>query len=157
MTISNRSPRPRQWARAALLTSILFVAADAAVAEAGPPVLPFSPAVLVDGVLYTSGQIGVKPGENHLAPGGMPAEARQAMDNIGAVLAANGMTFDDIFRCTVALSDMSKWGEFNTVYVTYFKTGPLPARSAFGASALAYGGQVEIDCMARKGWKSAPR
>lgn len=154
MTIPHRT---RHWVQAALLASALFVAADAAVADPAPPVLPFSPAVLVDGVLYTSGQIGVKPGENRLAPGGMPAEARQAMDNIDAVLAANGMSFDDVFRCTVALSDMSKWGEFNAVYVTYFKTGPLPARSAFGASALAYGGQVEIDCMARKGWKSAPR
>lgn len=143
--------------QAVLLASILLFATDTASADPAPPVLPFSPAVLVDGVLYTSGQIGVKPGENHLAPGGMPAEAKQAMDNIGAVLAANGMTFNDVFRCTVALSDMSKWGEFNTVYVTYFKTGPLPARSAFGANALAYGGQVEIDCMARKGWKSAPR
>jgi reactive intermediate/imine deaminase len=156
MTAPNRTQQPRQWAQAALLASALLVVADAAAAPTAP-VLPFSPAVLVDGVLYTSGQIGVKPGENHLAPGGMPAEARQAMDNIGAVLAANGMSFDDVFRCTVALSDMSKWGDFNAVYVTYFKTGPLPARSAFGASALAYGGQVEIDCMARKGWKSAPR
>lgn len=157
MTVSNRTPQVRQWAMTALLAAVLFVAVDAAVADPAPPELPFSPAVLVDNVLYTSGQIGVKPGENHLTPGGMPAEARQAMDNIDAILAANGMSFDDVFRCTVALSDMSKWGEFNAVYVTYFQAGPLPARSAFGASALAYGGQVEIDCMARKGWKSAPR
>jgi 2-iminobutanoate/2-iminopropanoate deaminase len=157
MKAPNQTVRSRLLLQTALLATVLVFATDSTAADPAPPVLPFSPAVLVDGVLYTSGQIGVKAGENHLAPGGMPAEAKQAMDNIGAVLAANGMTFDDVFRCTVALSDMSKWGDFNAVYVTYFKTGPLPARSAFGASALAYGGQVEIDCMARKGWKSAPR
>jgi reactive intermediate/imine deaminase len=143
-----------RWIRPLLLAASVL-AAGAAAAEPAPLRLPFSPGVLVDGVLYTSGQIGVKPGETHLTPGGMPAEARQAMDNIGAVLSAHGMTFDDVFRCTVALSDMSKWAEFNAVYLTYFKSGPLPARSAFGASALAFNGQVEVDCMARKGWKTA--
>ena len=72
------------------------------------------------------------------------------MDNVGAILKANGASFADVFKCTVALSDMSKWGEFNSVYLTYFKAGHLPVRSAFGASALAFGGQIEIDCMARK-------
>ncbi|MCU1500542.1 MAG: enamine deaminase RidA, partial [Acidimicrobiales bacterium] len=125
----------------------------AAAAEAPVPsatIKPFSDAAWVGGVLYTSGQIGVKPGETHLTPGGMPAEARQAMDNLGAILKANGVTFDDVFKCTVALSDMSKWGEFNSIYLTYFKPGHLPVRNAFGASALAYGGQIEIDCLARK-------
>lgn len=111
---------------------------------------PFSDARWVGEVLYLSGQIGVKPGETRLVPGGMPAEARQAMDNIGAVLRANGLTFNDVFKCTVALSDMSKWGDFNTVYLTYFRSGPLPARNAFGANGLAYGGQVEIDCLAQR-------
>jgi enamine deaminase RidA (YjgF/YER057c/UK114 family) len=77
------------------------------------------------------------------------------MDNIGAVLKANGVGFDDVFKCTVALSDMSKWGEFNTVYLTYFRPGHLPVRNAFGANGLAYGGQVEVDCLARKPARSA--
>jgi reactive intermediate/imine deaminase len=123
--------------------------AAAEAAAQGPPVKPFSDAAVVGGVIYTSGQIGVRPGESRLVPGGMTAEARQAMDNIGAILKANGASFADVFKCSVALTDMSKWGEFNSVYLTYFKAGPLPARNAFGASALAYDGQIEIDCLAR--------
>ncbi len=138
-----------------VVVGILTVASTyrAAAAEPAPTAAatkPFSDSIWVGEVLYTSGQIGVKPGENHLMPGGMPAEARQAMDNVGTVLKANGASFDDVFKCTVALSDMSKWGEFNSVYLTYFKPGRLPVRSAFGASALAYGGQIEIDCLARR-------
>lgn len=133
------------------LLALLAAASPRGAAAAEPaPAKPFSDAAWVGDVLYTSGQIGVKPGDNHLVPGGMPAEARQAMDNIGAVLKANGVGFDDVFKCTVALSDMSKWGEFNTVYLTYFKPGRLPVRNAFGANGLAYGGQVEVDCLARK-------
>ena len=155
----SRRPLSRQarCGAAACAVASMFSAgagdARAGAAAPSPPVMPFSNAALVNGVLYTSGQIGVKPGENHLTPGGMPAEARQAMDNIGAILRANGLGFSDVFKCTVALSDMSKWSEFNTVYLTYFKTARLPVRSAFGASALAYGGQVEVDCMASKSWK----
>ena len=59
------------------------------------------------------------------------------MDNIGAVLKANDLSFDNVVKCTVMLADMAKWGDFNKVYVTYFKPGRLPARSAFGASGLA--------------------
>ena len=131
----------------------LFSLGMANPALAQPPATaskPFSDARWVGEVLYLSGQIGVKPGETRLVPGGMPAEARQAMDNIGAVLKANGLTFDDVFKCTVALSDMSKWGDFNAVYLTYFKPALLPARNAFGANGLAYGGQVEVDCLAQK-------
>ena len=84
-----------------------------------------------------------------LAPGDMPAEARQTMENIGAVLMEAGLGFEDIFKCTVMLADMSKWAEFNEVYVTYFDPDRLPARSAFGANGLALGAPVEGECMAR--------
>ena len=65
--------------------------------------LPFSQAVRVDNVLYLSGQIGNKPGTMELVPGGVEAEARQTMENIGAVLKANGLSFDDVIKCTVML------------------------------------------------------
>lgn len=115
--------------------------------------LPFSQAVRVGDVLYLSGALGNVPGKMELVPGGMEAETRQMMENIGAVLKENGLTFDDVFKCLVMMSDMSKWGDFNKVYLTYFKPDRLPARSAFGANALALGAQVEVECMAYIGKK----
>jgi len=113
--------------------------------------LPFSQAVRVGDVLYLSGALGNVPGKLELVPGGMEAEARQTMENIGAVLKENGLSFDDIFKCTVMMADMAKWGDFNKVYVSYFKPDRLPARSAFGAAGLALGAQVEVECMAYMG------
>ena len=110
--------------------------------------LPFSQAVRVGDVLYLSGALGNVPGSMELVPGGIEAEARQTMENIGAVLAENGLTFDHVFKCTVMLADMSMWAEFNRVYLTYFKPDRLPARSAFGASGLALGALVEVECAA---------
>jgi 2-iminobutanoate/2-iminopropanoate deaminase len=115
--------------------------------------MPFSQAVRVGDVLYLSGCLGNIPGKMELVPGGMEAETRQLMENIGAVLKDNGLTFDDVFKCLVMMSDMSKWGDFNKVYLTYFKPDRLPARSAFGANGLALGAQVEVECMAYIGQK----
>ena len=110
--------------------------------------LPFSQAVQVGEVLYLSGQIGNLPGTLKLAPGGLAAETRQTMENIGAMLKENGLSFADVFKVTVMLADMSQWQDFNKVYVTWFDPDRLPARSAFGASGLALGAQVELECMA---------
>ena len=109
---------------------------------------PFSDAVEVGGVLYISGQIGVAPGEDHVVPGGLEAQTRQVMDNIGAVLKRRGLSYDAVFKCTVMIADMSRWDDFNKVYLTYFKPDRLPARSAFGANGLARGAAVELECWA---------
>ena len=95
-----------------------------------------------------SGSIGNLPGKMELAPGGIEPETKQTMENIGEVLKGNGLTFDDVFKCTAMLADMSKWGAFNKRYVTYFKPAHLPARSALGANGLALGAQVELECWA---------
>jgi 2-iminobutanoate/2-iminopropanoate deaminase len=110
--------------------------------------LPFSQAVRVGDVLYLSGAIGILPGKRELAPGGIEPETKQVMDNIGEVLKANGLTFDDVFKCTVMLAHMFNWGAFNKIYATYFKPERLPARSAFGASGLALDAEVELECWA---------
>jgi reactive intermediate/imine deaminase len=125
-----------------------YTSPDAATAK-----LPFSEAVRVGDILYLSGALGRLPGSIQLAPGGIEAETRQTMENIGAVLKANGLSFDDVFKCTVMLADMAKWNDFNKIYVTYFKPDRLPARSAFGASGLARGAQVELECWAYAGKK----
>lgn len=110
--------------------------------------LPFSDAVRVGDILYLSGQLGNVPGKLELVPGGIEAETRQMMENIARVLNASGLGFDDIFKCTVMLADMKQWAAFNAVYRPYFKPDRLPARSAFGASGLALGAAVEMECWA---------
>jgi 2-iminobutanoate/2-iminopropanoate deaminase len=112
-----------------------------------PATLPFSEAVKVNDTLYLSGQLGNIPGSLKLAPGGMPAEARQAMNNIKAVLQAHGYAMSDLVKCTVMLADIAEWGTFNDIYKTYFDK-QFPARSAFAASGLALGARVEVDCIA---------
>jgi reactive intermediate/imine deaminase len=111
---------------------------------AGKP-LPFSSAVRIGGVLYLSGQMGFA--EDGTLAEGMEGQARQALDNVGAVLASAGLGFRDVFHCTVMLAVMNLWADFNRVYLEYF-SDPLPTRSAFGASGLALGGLVEIECQA---------
>lgn len=115
-----------------------------------PTTLPFSEAVKVGDTLYLSGQIGIAPGTLKLVPGGIVEQTRQAMANIRTTLVANGYAMGDLVKCTVMLSDMSKWAEFNDVYKTFF-TGHYPARSAMGANGLALGALVEIDCIAVAG------
>ena len=110
--------------------------------------LPFSQAVRVGDILYLSGALGNLPGRLELVPGGIEAETRQTMENIGTVLRENGLGFADIFKCTVMLADMSKWGDFHRVYLEYFAPVRLPARSAFGANGLALGAQLALECMA---------
>lgn len=116
--------------------------------------LPFSDAVRIGDILCLSGQIGHRPGTLELVAGGIEPQTRQMMDNIARILNAQGRSFDDVFKCTVMLADMSAWPEFNKVYLEYFKPERLPARSAFGASGLALGAAVEMECWAWAGPQS---
>ncbi|MFL6846035.1 MAG: RidA family protein [Allosphingosinicella sp.] len=118
-------------------------------AKAGGFTLPFSSAVRVGDILYLSGQIGALPDGS--LPDGIEAQARQAMDNVGAVLAEAGLGFGDVFHCLVMLADMADWGTFNRIYLDYFEPDRLPARSAFASSGLALGGRIEIECKAWAG------
>ena len=108
--------------------------------------LPFSSAVRVGDMLYLSGQIGTDSA-GKLVPGGIGPETRQTMENIRAVVESNGSSMDRVVKCLVMLANMDQWGAMNEVYVTYFPRA-LPARSAMGASGLALGAQVEIECLA---------
>ncbi len=108
--------------------------------------LPFSSAVQVGHTLYLSGNIGNMPGTLDLAEGGIQGETRQTMQNISAVLEQFGSSTDNVVKCTVFLADMAEWGAMNEVYRTFFKNPP--ARSALGASGLALGARVEIECIA---------
>jgi 2-iminobutanoate/2-iminopropanoate deaminase len=107
--------------------------------------LPFSPAVRVGNLLYLSGQLGTD--STGLVPGGIEAETRQALSNIKKLLEANGSSMDNVVKCLVMLADIGEWARMNTVYVTFFPVHK-PARSAFGATGLALGGRLEIECIA---------
>jgi enamine deaminase RidA (YjgF/YER057c/UK114 family) len=67
---------------------------------------------------------------------------------IGATLAAHGLGFDDVFKCTVFLADMSDWPAFNAIYAGHFTKGRYPTRSAMGVNGLALGARVEMECWA---------
>ncbi|MEO0411982.1 MAG: RidA family protein [Pseudomonadota bacterium] len=110
---------------------------------------PFSAAVEADGLIFLSGTLGTLPGTTKLIEGGIKAETRQTMDNIKATLATIGAEMDDIVKCTAMLADMAEWPAFNSVYKTYFQDN-YPARSAFGASGLALGARIEIECIAQR-------
>ena len=97
--------------------------------------LPFSDAVRVGDLLFLAGAIGISA--DGKIPAGIDAQARQAMDNIAAVLAKSGVGWGDVVKCTVMLDEIGDWPAFNKVYVTYFPTAEFPARSAFGAGDLA--------------------
>lgn len=116
---------------------------------------PFSPAVRVGDVVYLSGQIGATAGGR--IPDGIEAQARAAMDNLAAAAKLAGVGMQDVFKCLVMLDDMSQWGAFNEVYVTYFEPGRLPARSAFGVDGLALGATLEVECMALAPVAQVPR
>ena len=113
-----------------------------------PSDLPFSEAVRVGNTLYLSGQMGIVPGTMRLTPGGMRDQVRQTMENIKTSLEAHGSSMRNIVKCTVMLADISDWPAFNEVYRSYFEEGRYPARSAFGANALALGARLEIECVA---------
>jgi reactive intermediate/imine deaminase len=145
----------------ALATALLIASPAAAqprpaVEHLGRPALsgqalPFSDAVRVGDVLYLSGQLGIGP--DGKLPDGIEAQTKLALDNIGAILKRAGLGYEDVFHCTAMLADMKDWPAMNTIYVTYFPEGKRPARSAFGASGLALGGLVEIECQAYAGAK----
>ena len=109
--------------------------------------LPFSAAVRVGDMLYLSGQMGTAGDSMRLVPGGIEPETRQTLANMKAILERHGSSLDHVVKCTVMMADMSEWPAMNAVYVAHFKLH-LPARSAFGASSLALGGRVEIECIA---------
>lgn len=108
--------------------------------------LPFSSAVRVDNLLYLSGNLGNLPGTNDLIAGGIGPETRQTMENMKTVLEQFGSSMDQVVKCTVFLADIGEWGAMNEVYRTFFSKPP--ARSALGASGLALGARVEIECIA---------
>lgn len=143
------------------LAAALWLSAGAAAAPQTQPVVEVFPAPAIDGqpapyanavrvgdMLYLSGQTGDVDGK---LKDGFEAQARQTMENVAAILKERGLGFGDVVKCTVMLSDMTKWSAFNAIYVPYFPDGRVPARSAIGANGLAGGALLELECWAYAG------
>lgn len=110
---------------------------------------PYCQAKLCGNTLYTSGQLGLVPATGKLAEGGVQAQAKQALENLGAVLKEAGMGYEDVVKTTCFLAEIGDFTAFNTVYAQFFK-GEVPARSCFAVEDLPLGGLVEIECIAVK-------
>ena len=108
--------------------------------------LPFSTAVRVDNTIYLSGVIGLEPGTQRPATGGIEAEAKAAMETIRKTLEAFGSSMDRVVKCTVFLADENDRDGFNKIHMTYFD--PLPARSGVTVKGLALGARSEVECIA---------
>lgn len=107
---------------------------------------PYSQAVMADGILYCSGQLGLDPVSGELAAG-VKAQAERAILNLEALLAAAGLGLGDVVKTGIFLADMADFAVVNEVYASRF-SAPYPARSTVQAAALPKGGLVEIEAIA---------
>ena len=108
---------------------------------------PYSQAIKVNGVLYASGQVGFDPATGILFGTTIAEQAEQVMKNVGAVLAAAGLTYDNVVKTTCFITDMKEFSSFNTVYGKYF-TATKPARSCVEVSPLPKGALCEVEVIA---------
>ena len=108
---------------------------------------PYSQAVLADSLLFLSGQIPLDPATLQLVSDDVNAQTRRVLDNLGAVLAAAGVSFGALVKTTIYLTDMNDFAVVNSIYGEYFS--PLfPARATVEVKALPRGARVEIDGIA---------
>lgn len=118
--------------------------------NAPAPIGPYSQAVLVNNTLYTSGQIAIDPKTGDLIDATIEQEANQVMKNLEAVLAAAGMTFENVIKTSIFLSDMNSFSTVNAVYGTYFNEETAPARETVEVANLPKFVNVEISMIAVK-------
>jgi 2-iminobutanoate/2-iminopropanoate deaminase len=115
--------------------------------EPGP--YPFSQVVEANGFVFLAGQVGNGPGVHGAAPGGIEAETRAMLDNVGRLLKAVDLDYGDVVKCTVYLRDFGDFAAMNGVYREYFPTDP-PTRATVGVTALAEDFKVEIEVLAAR-------
>lgn len=128
------------------------VATKEIIATDGAPkaIGPYSQGVKVGNTLYLSGQIAIDPVTGVLVKGDIEKETRLVLDNIGAVLKAAGMDYDDVVQAQVLLKDLDHYGVVNKIYGEYFQKD-FPARAAVEVARLPKDVSIEIMCVAIKG------
>ena len=113
------------------------------------PYGPYSQAIQVGNLIYTSGQIPIDPATGQLVEGGIKEQTRQSLNNIQAILQEAGLTMASVVKTTVFMADMADFAEMNSVYAEFF-TEPYPARSAVAVKTLPKNALVEIEVVAEK-------
>ena len=115
--------------------------------EAPAAVGPYSQAVRVGAMVFCAGQIPLDPKTGQIVTGDISAQTKRVMENIAAVLKAEGLNFEHVVKTTIFLTDLGDFQAVNEVYASYFKQQP-PARSTVQVSALPKGAHVEIEVIA---------
>ncbi|KAB8152333.1 RidA family protein [Kordia sp. TARA_039_SRF] len=116
--------------------------------NAPAPIGPYNQAVLINGTLYTSGQIAINPKTGELVLDSIKAETQQVMENMKAVLAAANMTFEHVVKTSIFISDMHNFSQINEVYSEYFDDASAPARETVEVANLPKFVNVEISMIA---------
>jgi len=116
--------------------------------KAPAPIGPYNQAVIHNGTLYASGQIAMDPKSGALVTDSIEAETRQVMANIQAILEEAGLTFNDIIKCSVFVSDMNNFGRINAIYSEYFEDNSAPARELVEVANLPKFVNLEISVIA---------
>ena len=111
---------------------------------------PYSQAIEVAGLVYTSGQIPIDPATGKFAVGGIREQTRQSLLNVKAILEEAGLTLSDVVKTIVFMADMNDFADMNAIYSEFFSE-PYPARSAVAVKSLPKGALVEIEVVASRG------
>ena len=118
--------------------------------KAPAPIGPYNQAILSGNTLYTSGQIAIDPSTGKLKVGTIEEETTLVMENMKAVLAAAEMTFDNVIKTSIFISDMNNFSEINEVYGSFFNESTAPARETVEVACLPKNVNVEISLTAIK-------
>ena len=110
---------------------------------------PYSQAIQVGNLVYTSGQLPIDPATGVFPEGGIKEQTRQSLTNVKAILEEVGLSMSNVVKTTVFMADMNDFADMNTVYAEFFEE-PFPARSAVAVKTLPKGALVEIEVVAEK-------
>ena len=116
--------------------------------DAPPPIGPYNQAVIINNLVYTSGQIPVDPQTNTLKQGGIAEQTRLVLNNLKTVLEGAGSSLEKIVKVTVFLKNMNDFAAMNTIYSDFFKAETAPARSTIEVARLPKDALVEIEAVA---------
>jgi len=116
--------------------------------KAPAPIGPYNQAVLSGNTLYTSGQIAINPATGDLVLDSIEIETKQVMENMKAVLESAGMTFENVVKSTIFISNMNEFATINSVYGSYFNEKTAPARETVQVACLPKNVNVEISMIA---------